>query len=105
MNPILGWPEYQSVNRTIVGLGDTATDIATLLGSAGQAATTALNASNAPPGYVFNPTTGQYVPAIAMPTVAGYSTGTTVSANLTGSLLPLILGFGALLVLVMVMKK
>ena len=70
------------------GGGITPAQIASLVSSAGSAVSNTLRSISAPAGYVFNPATGQYVPAVAG----------AVNLSSLGSLVP-ILGIGLLAVL------
>lgn len=75
--------------------GMTAAQIAALINSAGSAVANDLRAFNAPAGYVYNPQTGRYVPAV----------GSTLTSSL-GSMLPLLgIGLAAFLVIQMVGKR
>lgn len=82
--------------------GLTAAQIAQMFAQGGAAAAQAIAAVNAPPGYVYNPAAGRYMPGTTLTASMG---GGMASASLTGSMLPLMLGFGALVLLVMVLKK
>jgi len=64
-----------------------AAQIATVLTAAGGAATQAVNAANAPAGYVYNAATGRYVPAVGAFGLPGVSTTVGISGSL---MLPLI---------------
>jgi len=92
----------------------TAAQIAQIIAAGGSAAVSAINAVNAPAGYSYNANTGQYVRSGAAPLVYNPATGTfatatiggvTSSASLTGSMLPVVLGLGALVLLAMVLKR
>ena len=95
------------------GSGVSTSQIASLISGAGTAATQALNAANAPPGYTYNPTTGRYVSALGVAVapgtaIPGYTfnpaTGqytAAVSANMPA----IIMGIAAVGVLFMFMKR
>jgi len=93
--------------------GLTAAQIAQMFASGGAAAAQAIAAVNAPPGYVYNSATGQYVRAGAVPTTApaGFTynpaTGSYVASSTVSvaGIMPIVLGLAGVLVLVMVLKK
>ena len=84
------------------GGGWTPGQIAAVIGAAGTAAGSAILATQAPRGYVYNAATGQYQPANTLMGIPGMAT-TTVGIG--GSILPVVLGVAALAALVLVLKK
>lgn len=83
-----------------------ASSIAQVIGAAGNAATSAIMAGNAPAGYVWNAASGRYVPAVAIPGVAvpgGGGLSTTV--GISGSIILPIIGLVVAAGLIMVLKK
>lgn len=82
-----------------------ASSIAQVIGAAGNAAGSAIMASNAPAGYVWNAAAGRYVPAVAgVPgTVAGAGLSTTV--GISGSVILPLIGLVVVAGLLMVLRK
>lgn len=95
------------------GGGLTAAQIAQMIAAGGAAASQAFGALNAPPGYMYNSATGQYVRAgTAVGTApAGFTynpaTGSYVASSTVSvaGIMPLVIGLAGILVLVMVLNK
>jgi len=82
-----------------------ATSIAQVIGAAGNAAGSAIMASNAPAGYVWNAASGRYVPAVAgAPGVVG-APGLSTTVGVSGSIMLPIIGLVVVAGLLMVLKK
>lgn len=92
--------------------GLTPAQIAAMISAGGTAAAAAFAGINAPPGYVYNPATNQYVRAGAMtappagfmynPSTGQYVASSSVSVS---GVMPLVIGGVALIALMLVLKK